>query len=104
MTASYSGHGEFYIRPQSFKKRSYFQERGCPGQCFEVGINIIQLSLFLTKFYARNLYKGYAKNTQDKKKRKQTFCKKIAHVYNPAAALVFVFIYWAVGLKNAQFY
>ena len=52
----------------------------------------------------RELYKGYAENTQDKNKKRQTFCKKIAHVYNPAAALTFVFIYWAIGLKNAKFY
>ena len=54
--------------------------------------------------FFRKLYKGYADNTQKKNKNKQEFCKKIAHVYNPAAAIMFVAIYWAIGLKNAQFY
>ena len=52
----------------------------------------------------RELYKGYADNTQDKNKKKQQFYKKMARVYNPSAALLFVLIYWAVGLKNAKFY
>ena len=55
-------------------------------------------------FFHRNLYKGYADNTQDKNKKKQQFYKKMALVYNPSAALTFVVIYWAIGLKNAQFY
>ena len=52
----------------------------------------------------RNLYKTYADSTQDKNKKKQKFCKKIAHVYNPIVALTFVIIYWIMGLKNAQFF
>ena len=32
------------------------------------------------------------------------FCVKMSHVYIPSAALTFVAIYWAVGLKNARFY
>ena len=52
----------------------------------------------------RALYQGYADNTQSKNKKKQQFCKRVAHVYNPMAALTFVVIYWAIGLKNAKFY
>ena len=52
----------------------------------------------------RNLYKTYAESTQDKNKKRQRFCKRIAHVYNPAAAIVFVILYWIIGLKNAQFF
>ena len=51
-----------------------------------------------------DLYKGYEKNTKDKSKKTQKLCKRFAHVYNPLAALTFAAIYWAVGLKNAQFY
>ena len=36
--------------------------------------------------------------------RKKAFCRRMSHVYNPIAALTFVAIYWAVGLKNAQFF
>ena len=36
--------------------------------------------------------------------RKKAFCRRMSHVYNPIAALSFVVIYWAVGLKNAQFF
>ena len=36
--------------------------------------------------------------------RKKAFCARMAHVYNPIAALTFVAVYWAVGLKNAQFF
>ena len=36
--------------------------------------------------------------------RKKAFCRRMSHVYNPLAALSFVAIYWAVGLKNAQFF
>ena len=36
--------------------------------------------------------------------RKKAFCRKMSHVYNPIAALTFVAIYWAIGLKNARFY
>ena len=36
--------------------------------------------------------------------RKKAFCARCAHVYNPIAALTFVVVYWAVGLKNAQFF
>ena len=36
--------------------------------------------------------------------KRKSFCHKISLVYNPIAALSFVAIYWAVGLKNAQFY
>ena len=39
-----------------------------------------------------------------KKKDRIVFCHKMSLVYNPIAALTFVGIYWAVGLKNAQFY
>ena len=35
---------------------------------------------------------------------RKAFCHKMSLVYNPIAALTFVGIYWAVGLKNAQFY
>ena len=35
---------------------------------------------------------------------KKAFCRRMSHVYNPLAALSFVAIYWAVGLKNAQFF
>ena len=38
------------------------------------------------------------------KMRKKAFCRRLSHVYNPLAALSFVAIYWAVGLKNAQFF
>ena len=36
--------------------------------------------------------------------RKKAFCRRMAHVYNPIAALTFVAFYWIVGLKNAQFF
>ena len=36
--------------------------------------------------------------------RKKAFCARMAHVYNPIGALSFVAIYWAIGLKNAQFF
>ena len=36
--------------------------------------------------------------------RKQEFCKRVGHNYTPTVALSFVFIYWAIGLKNAQYY
>ena len=39
-----------------------------------------------------------------KKIHRKKFCKKLSLVYNPMAALTFVTIYWAIGLKNAQFY
>ena len=60
--------------------------------------------LFILKLSCRNLYKGYADNTEDKNKKKQFICKRFSKVYNPAAALTFVFVYWAIGLKNAQYY
>ena len=50
------------------------------------------------------LYKGYEENKEDKNRRKHKFCKKVAHKYNPMAAILFVIVYWAIGLKNAQFY
>ena len=40
----------------------------------------------------------------EKKKRRRVFCKKMTHVYIPIGALSFVGIYWAIGLKNAQFF
>ena len=40
----------------------------------------------------------------EKRRNKIKFCKKITHVYNPIGALTFVALYWAIGLKNAQFY
>ena len=40
----------------------------------------------------------------EKKKRRRLFCKKMTLVYIPIGAISFVVIYWAVGLKNAQFY
>ena len=52
----------------------------------------------------RALYKEYAEKTGGKNKKKQQFCKKIARVYNPIAAIIYVIIYWLIGLKNAQFY
>jgi len=52
----------------------------------------------------RNLYKGYADNTENENKKKQQLCKRFSKIYNPIAALTFVFCYWAIGLKNAQFY
>ena len=36
--------------------------------------------------------------------RRRAFAKKISLTYNPSAALAFVVVYWALGLKNAQFY
>ena len=38
----------------------------------------------------------------EKNIKRKSFCHKISLVYNPIAALTFVGIYWAVGLKNAQ--
>ena len=40
----------------------------------------------------------------ERKIRVTAFCHRMSLVYNPSAALTFVAIYWAVGLKNAQFY
>ena len=36
--------------------------------------------------------------------RKKAFCRRMSHVYNPIAALTFVAIHWAIGLKNARFF
>ena len=38
------------------------------------------------------------------KLKKKNMCIKISHVYIPFAALSFVVVYWAIGLKNAQFF
>ena len=65
---------------------------------------LVLVNYLVTIDNCRDLYKGYVETTQDKNKKKQIFCKKIAHVYNPIAAMIFVTIYWAIGLKNAQFY
>ena len=40
----------------------------------------------------------------EKKIRRKAFSHKMSVMYNPLAALTFVAIYWAIGLKNAQFY
>ena len=55
-------------------------------------------------FISRNLYKGYADNTEDGNKAIQATCKRFSKIYNPAAALTFVFVYWVIGLKNAQYF
>ena len=39
-----------------------------------------------------------------KNKKRLDFCHKIAHVYNPLAAITFVLVYWAVGLKEAEYF
>ena len=43
-------------------------------------------------------------NKKDENRKKLEFCKKVAHKYNPIGAMIFVIIYWLIGLKNAQFY
>ena len=55
-------------------------------------------------FNFRNLYSSYDKNRTHKNKMKQLFCKKVALVYIPIFVLLFVVIYWFIGLKNAQFF
>ena len=35
--------------------------------------------------------------------RKKAFCARMAHVYNPIAALSFISIYWILGLRQAEF-
>ena len=40
----------------------------------------------------------------EKRACRQAFAKKISLTYNPTGALAFVVVYWALGLKNAQFY
>ena len=40
----------------------------------------------------------------EKRARNRAFAKKVSLTYNPSAALAFVVVYWAIGLKNAQFY
>jgi hypothetical protein len=40
----------------------------------------------------------------EEKIKRKAFSHKLSVMYNPLAALTFVAIYWAIGLKNAQFY
>ena len=61
------------------------------------------ISCFITFLFSA-LYKEYADKTGSKNKKKQQFCKKIARLYNPTAAIIYVIVYWLIGLKNAQFY
>ena len=40
----------------------------------------------------------------EKRTSNRAFAKKASLTYNPSTALAFVVVYWAIGLKNAQFY
>ena len=52
----------------------------------------------------RKLYKGYKHNKIERVEKRRRFCKKVAHIYNPSAAVIFMVVYWVIGLKNAQYY
>ena len=84
-------------------ERSHFKERGRSNKCPKVDNRNCKFH-FLKPFSFRNLYKGYEDNTEDGNKKKQNICKRFSKIYNPAAALTFVFFYWAIGLKNAQYF
>ena len=60
--------------------------------------------LIIDIFKLRNLYKGYADNTEAANKKKQDICKRFSKIYNPSAAITFVVVYWIVGLRNARFF
>ena len=49
-------------------------------------------------------YENLEKERRSKRNmRKLSICMKFAHFYNPIAALSFVFIYWILGLRQAEF-
>ena len=50
------------------------------------------------------LQKEKKQKDSELKLRKKNMCIKISHVYIPFAAISFVVVYWAIGLKNAQFF
>ena len=72
-----------------------------------------QSSNFDTNLISRNektqvtaLKKHYLMLEKQKKKNKRRLelCQKVAHVYNPIAALIFVSVYWILGLKEAEYF
>ena len=62
----------------------------------------IQLKSYLLIF--RDLYKEYEKNNSVEIKKKQDFCKRCALVYIPFFVMIFVIVYWFIGLQNAHFF
>ena len=42
--------------------------------------------------------------TEENKQKKLRICMKFARMYNPACAVIFVCIYWFVGLRQAEFF
>ena len=46
-------------------------------------------------------YEAIESEMDQKKARKLDFWKKVSMVYNPLFALIFVAVYWAIGLKHA---
>ena len=46
-------------------------------------------------------YDAIESEMDEKKGRKLAFWKKVSLVYNPLFALIFVAVYWTVGLKHA---
>ena len=83
------------IDPNKIKVRSYYHL-------------ILQLNFLIHKDseYLRTVTEKQKerKAVLERKKKRRVFCKKMTLVYIPIGALTFVGIYWAVGLKNAQFY
>ena len=57
---------------------------------------------FVLISHFRELYDSYEDKTSASNKRKQEFGKKVAHFYIPVLVLVFTFVYWMIGLKNAK--
>ena len=54
------------------------------------------------------LKKHYAELEKEKRTqrnaRRMKLCMRFAHVYNPIAALIFVSVYWILGLKEAEYF
>ena len=54
------------------------------------------------------LKKHYAELEKEKRTQKNArrmkLCMRFAHVYNPIAALIFVSVYWILGLKEAEYF
>ena len=54
------------------------------------------------------LKKHYAELEKEKRTKKNArrmkLCMRFAHVYNPIAALIFVSVYWILGLKEAEYF
>ena len=82
------------------KRSPHIKERRCSDKCSQVEL---ELNHFCLIRFCRDLYKGYEKTGESKNMKIKKFCKKSAHVYIPTGILIFVIIYWLIGLKNAQY-